>query len=65
MPVLVWLLVGTCLVGIPSRAPVTGSSTMVQPTCVCFDFAAAASSAPFLRVEHAGFLELAIPLELP
>ena len=49
--------------GSPSRAPVTGSSTMVQPTCACFAFAAAASSGALLRVEHAGFLELAVALE--
>ena len=45
MPVLLWVLFGICLPGSPSRAPVTGSSTTVQPTWACRALAAVASRA--------------------
>ena len=61
--VLALTLVGDLLGRKPDARAGDGSSTMLQPTCACLAFADGCQEGAFLRVEDAGFLELAIVLE--
>ena len=64
MPVLPWRLVrDAAWPGMPSRAPVTGSSTMRPADLRLLRLGGGGEQGALLRVEHAGFLELAVALE--